>query len=157
MDSMESEAEVKRRKREEHMRLLQERRQLLQKQEREQQERQDRKLAQELAFRDVQKAGRLPDPRCIMKPFNPNVISRGAPVGLGFSGKGSDIPGERDAFSELNSYRGSCASSLANDDVLDTSKMTSGCSGDIRVQEWSEKKKIICSIRNLLCTVCKLM
>ena len=71
---MESEAEVKRRKREEHMRLLQERRQLLQKQEREQQERQDRKLAQELAFRDVQKAGRLPDPRCIMKPFNPNVI-----------------------------------------------------------------------------------
>lgn len=121
------------------MRLLQERRQLLQKQEREQQERQDRKLAQELVFRDVQKKAGLklvPDPRCIMKPFNPNVISRGAPVRLGFSGKGSDIPGEHDAFSGLNSYRGSCASSLANsDDVLDTSKMTSGCSGDIRVQE----------------------
>lgn len=133
---MEGEAEVKRRKREEHMRLLQERRQLLKKQEREQQERQDRKLAQELAFRDVQKAGILPDPRCIMKPFNPKVISRGAPVGRGFSGKGTDVPGERDAFSGLNSYRGSCASSLANnDDVMDTSKMTSGCSGDIRVQE----------------------
>lgn len=119
------------------MRLLQERRQLLQQQEREKQEREDRKLAEELALRDAQQAGLVvPDPRCIMKPYNPNVISRGAPMGLGFSGKGSDIPGERDAFSGLNSYRGSCASSLANnDEVIDTSKMTSGCSGDIRVQE----------------------
>ncbi|KAL9988510.1 hypothetical protein ACROYT_G002964 [Oculina patagonica] len=137
LDSIESEAEMKRRKREEHMRLLQERRQLLQQQEREKQEREDRKLAEELALRDAQQAGLVvPDPRCIMKPYNPNVISRGAPMGLGFSGKGSDIPGERDAFSGLNSYRGSCASSLANnDEVIDTSKMTSGCSGDIRVQE----------------------
>ena len=135
-DSIESEAEIKRRKREEHMRLLQERRQLLQQQEREKQERDDRKLAEELAFRDAQQAGLVPDPRCIMKPYNPNVISRGAPMGIGFSGKGNDIPGECDAFSGLNSYRGSCASSLANnDEVIDTSKMASSCSGDIRVQE----------------------
>ena len=136
MDSLESEAEVKRRKHEEHMRLLQERRQLLQQQEREKQERDDRKLAEELAFRDAQQAGLVPDPRCIMKPSYPNVISRGAPMGLGFSGKGSEIPGEHDPFSGLSSYRGSCASSLANnDDVIDASKMTSGCKGDIRVQE----------------------
>lgn len=133
---MENEVEVKRRKHEEHMRLLKERRQLLQQQEREKQEREDRKFAEELAFRDAQQAGIVPDPRCIMKPYNSNVISRGAPMGLGFSGKGSEIPGERDAFSGLNSYRGSCASSLANnDEVIDTSKMTSSCSGDIRVQE----------------------
>ena len=132
-DTIESEAEIKRRKHEEHMRLLQERRQLLQQQEREKQERDDRKLAEELAFRDAQQAGLVPDRRCIMKPYNPNVISRGAPMGLGFSGKGS---GEADAFSGLSSYRGSCASSYTNnDDVIDTSKMTSGCSGDIRVQE----------------------
>jgi len=118
------------------MRLLQERRALLQQQDREKQEREDRKLAEELAFRDAQKDGLVPDRRCIMKPF-PSVISRGAPMGFGFSSKGeSEIPGELDAFSGLSSFRGSCASSLANnDEEFDSSKMTSGCSGDIRVQE----------------------
>ena len=118
------------------MRMLQESRKLLQQQERDKQEREDRKFAEELAFRDVQQAGLAPDPRCIMKPY-PNVISRGAPMGLGFGSKGeSEIRGEYGAFSGLSSFRGSCASSLAdNDEVNDTSKMTSGCSGDIRVQE----------------------
>lgn len=136
LDSIESEAEIKRRKKAEHMRMVQESRKLLQQQERDKQEREDRKFAEELAFRDVQQAGLAPDPRCIMKPY-PNVISRGAPMGLGFSSKGeSEIRGEYGAFSGLSSFRGSCASSLAdNDEVNDTSKMTSGCSGDIRVQE----------------------
>ena len=54
----------------------------------------------------------------------------------GFSSQaGSDISGELDAFSGLSSFRGSCASPLANnDEVIDASKMTSG-NGDIRVQE----------------------
>lgn len=140
IDSLESEAEKKKRTKEEHRRLLQERRSLLQQQEREKQERDDRKLAEELAYKDfkaARQAGLFPNPRCIMKPY-PSVISRGAPMGLGgFSSQaGSDISGELDAFSGLSSFRGSCASSLANnDEVIDASKMTSGCSGDIRVQE----------------------
>ena len=136
IDNLETEAEIKRRKHEEHRRLLQERRQLLQQQEREKQERDDRKLAEELALRDAQQAGIVPDPRCIVKPSFANVISRGAPMGLGFSGKGSDIPGEHDPFRGLSSYRSSCASSwTSSDDVMDASKVTSGCNGDIRVQE----------------------
>ena len=136
IESLEEEAERKRRKREEHQRLLQERRKLMQKQEKERQERDDRKLAEEIAFRDAQQAGLVPDPRCIMKPFNPNVISRGPPLGLGFNSAGEDISGGCDGFAELKSFRGSCASSLANDDdVIDSAKMTSGCAGDIRVQE----------------------
>ncbi|CAH3037646.1 unnamed protein product [Pocillopora meandrina] len=136
IDNLETEAEMKRRKHEEHRRLLQERRQLLQQQEREKQERDDRKLAEELALRDAQQAGIVPDPRCIVKPSFANVISRGAPMGLGFSGKGSDIPGEHDPFRGLSSYRSSCASSwTSSDDVMDASKVTSGCNGDIRVQE----------------------
>ena len=140
IDTIESEAEKTKRTKEEHRRLLQERRNLLQQQEREKQERDDRKLAEELAYKDFKaahQAGLFPDPRCIMKPYS-SVISRGAPMGLGaFSSQGgSDISGELDAFSGLSSFRGSCASSLAtNDEVIDGSNMTSGCSGDIRVQE----------------------
>ena len=116
LDSAESEAEIKRRKKEEHMRMLQERRKLIQQQQREKQEQDDRKLAQELAIRDVQQAGLVPDPRCIMKPY-PKVISRGAPMGLGFSSSGgSEITGELDAFSGFSSFRGSCGSSLTNND-----------------------------------------
>lgn len=136
IDCLDSEAEIKKRKKEEHKRLLQERRKLLLQQEREKQERDDRKLAEELAFKDAQQAGYYPDARCIVKPYS-SVISRGAPMGLGFGSQGgSDISLELDAFGGLSSFRGSCASSLANnDEVIDASKMTSGCNGDIRVQE----------------------
>ena len=136
MDSLETEAEIKKRKKEEHRRLLQERRNLLQQQEREKQERDDRILAEELALNDAQQAGLFPDPRCIVKPYS-SVISRGAPMGIGFGSQGSsDVSGELDKFSGFGSFRGSCASSLANNDEgIDSSQMTSGCSGDIRVQE----------------------
>lgn len=68
-----------------------------------------------------------------MKFFNFNVIFCGVFVGFGFSGKGSDIFGECDVFSELNSYCGFCVFLLVNDDVLDMLKMMLGCSGDICV------------------------
>ena len=136
MDRLESEAEMKKRKKEEHTRLLQERRNLLQQQEREKQERDDRKLAEKLAIKDAQQAGLFHDPRCIVKPYS-KVISRGASVGLGFGNQGNnDISGELDAFGGISNFRGPCASSIAStDEVVDSSKMTSGCSGDVRVLE----------------------
>ena len=57
IDSLESQAEKKKKTKEEHRRLLQERRSLLQQQDREKQERDDRKLAEELAYNDLKAAG----------------------------------------------------------------------------------------------------
>ena len=140
IDILESEAEKKKKTKEEHRRLLQERRSLLQQQDREKQERDDRKLAEELAYNDLkaarQAAGFVSWPQVHYEAI-PQCDLPGAPMRLGgFSSQaGSDISGELDAFSGLSSFRGSCASPLANnDEVIDASKMTSG-NGDIRVQE----------------------
>ena len=136
IDSLESQAEKKKKTKEEHRRLLQERRSLLQQQDREKQERDDRKLAEELAYNDLKAAGFVSWPQVHYEAI-PQCDLPGAPTRLGgFSSQaGSDISGELDAFSGLSSFRGSWASPLANnDEVIDASKMTSG-NGDIWVQE----------------------
>ena len=62
LDSEESESEEKRRKKNEHMQMLRKRRKLIEYQFRKIQEENDRKLAQELAIRDMQQAGLVPLP-----------------------------------------------------------------------------------------------
>lgn len=139
-DAEEAERKRKLRKKEEYARLLQERCELLDKQERDKQELKDRQLAEEIAIRDAQQAGLVPNSRHLVRPigYNPNVIARGPPVGCALHGNGTDVSEveEFNRFGGLGSFRGSCASSLVNeDDVIDASKRAPGCSGDIRVQE----------------------
>ena len=132
-----AEAAERKRKDAKYARLLQERRDLLAKQKREAQEKEDRRLAEQIAFRDAQVHGLVPpNTRQLPRPigYNPNVISRGPPVDRPFHGNGTDVTdaAEFTSFSGLRPFRTSCAGS---DDVIETSKLAPGRSGDIRVQE----------------------
>ncbi|XP_031558019.1 roquin-2-like isoform X2 [Actinia tenebrosa] len=116
--ALEEEEEMKRSRISEHERLINERRKLLAKQNKEQQELKDRRLAQKIAYEDAQKAGLVSNrPMSYSSKLRPRT-SASCPFHMS---RMNDVrTGSFNAFGSIGSYRNGCGSYFGGeDDVID--------------------------------------
>lgn len=122
--ALEEEEELKRSRKSEHERLINERRKLLAKQTKEQQELKDRRLAQKIAYEDAQKAGLVSTRQMSYSSKLHPRTSTSCPFHM--SSRMNDVrTGNFNAFGSIGSYRNGCGSYFGgDDDVIDGPKLT---------------------------------